>query len=302
MSPPRSRRASIDVEIARIAARQEGLVTTNQLERIGLSTSAIAKRVRAGRLHRVHRGVYAVGHGALSRAGTWLAAVLAAGEGAALSHESAAAHWNMWPRNGAVSTHVVAPRRVRSFDAVTVHSCRRLERREMCRRFGIPVTTVARTVLDLAEQCTAWQVAAAIHEAEFRNRFRVRELERLLVRYRGRQAVTTVRRALDIRAGGSQGTKSQLEDDFLARALVRGLHPEVNVAIQLSDGVLWPDFLWRSIRLIVEVDNEHHDRMRTKREDLGRDARFRAGGFEVLRAREHDFDATLDLVEVRLSA
>ncbi|MCW2921554.1 MAG: hypothetical protein JWL76_1428 [Thermoleophilia bacterium] len=109
MDEPRSR----DARIAAHARRQHGLITTHQLRDCGLTDSSIAKRARVGRLHRVQRGVYSVGHVALSREGVWLAAVLAAGDGAALSHLAAATLWKIWKRSGAVETTVVAPRRVR---------------------------------------------------------------------------------------------------------------------------------------------------------------------------------------------
>ena len=93
---PVSKVRSPDRVIARIAGRQHGLITTEQLVAAGLSSGAITKRVRAGRLHRVYRGVYAVGHAALSREAHWHAAVLAVGDGAALSHLAAASLWQMW--------------------------------------------------------------------------------------------------------------------------------------------------------------------------------------------------------------
>jgi predicted transcriptional regulator of viral defense system len=88
---------AVDQEIARRAARQHGVVSTRQLAALGLSRSAVAARATAGRLHRVHRGVYAVGHPRLTLRGHWMAAVLAAGPGAALSHASAAALWELRP-------------------------------------------------------------------------------------------------------------------------------------------------------------------------------------------------------------
>lgn len=91
-----------DVAVAKIAARQHGVVSFAQLNWAGLDKDAIARRIAGGRLHRVHRGVYAVGHKGLSNEGTWMAAVLACGEGAALSHRSAAELWRMLPPAGGV--------------------------------------------------------------------------------------------------------------------------------------------------------------------------------------------------------
>ena len=183
-----------------------------------------------------------------------------------------------------------------------VVTARSIHSRDRQRRFDIPVTSVARTIVDLGDVLTAWQLANVIHEAEFRSHFSMRALRNVLERTSGRRAVTTVRRALEIRAGRSVGTMSELEDDFLALALSRGLQPGVGVEVQLPDGPLRPDFVWPEIKTVVETDAGNHDRLRSRREDLGRDARYRAGGYVVERIRRHEFDAALDRIEVALAA
>jgi very-short-patch-repair endonuclease len=298
VTQPRSR----DARIARIASAQHGLATTAQLRACGLADTSIAKRVAAGRLFRIHRGVYAVGHASLSRDAQWMAAVLAAGEGAVLSHLAAAVHWRMWRRSGSVETTVTCPRRVRGLLGVNVVTSGTLLRRDRARRFDIPVTSVARTIVDLGDVLTAWQLANVMHEAEFRGRWSERAVREVLRRTRGRRAVSVVRRAFEIRAGGSIGTMSELEDDFLRRAHARGLEPAVGVEVLLPDGSLRPDFVWRELRLVIETDAGNHDRIRSRREDLGRDARYRAGGYDVLRIRREAFDAALDEIEARLRA
>src|SRR4051812_32366599 len=97
-----------DVEMARLAGEQHGVVSRSQLLVLGLTEQSVARRVRAARLHRVHRGVYAVGHRVLTLEGRWMAAVLAAGDGAALSHATAAAAWEMRPV-GSGAIHVTIP-------------------------------------------------------------------------------------------------------------------------------------------------------------------------------------------------
>jgi hypothetical protein len=175
----------------------------------------VSHRVRTGRLHRRHRGVYSVGHARLSQEGEWLAAVLAAGEGAALSHLSAAKLWNVW-RRAVRGIDVLAPRR-RQVNGVRVHTARRLDPCDMTVHNGIPVTTVPRTLVDLAEVLTAHQLANVIHEASFRNRFSSQATRAAMERANGRN-----RRALDqalaLNAAGSAGTKSDLEDRFLDHA------------------------------------------------------------------------------------
>jgi hypothetical protein len=137
----------IDRMIARLAARQQGLVTRAQLLRMGLSPAAIARRLAAGRLHQVHRGVYAVGHPLLTRRGRELAAVMAAGPDAVLSHQSAAALLGLMSWGGKV--HVTAARSRGRLDQVVVHRSRGLHADEVARAEGLPCTSWARTLLDL---------------------------------------------------------------------------------------------------------------------------------------------------------
>jgi len=143
----RARRAGMAADIA---ARQHGVVTATQLTRAGLSPTAITRWTGAGRLHRLYRGVYAVGHTHLTIEGRWLAAVLACGEGAALSHESAATLWGISPRCPSI-VHVTVPthngRRRR--EGIRIHRSATLASTETTRRRNIPVTTHARTLRDL---------------------------------------------------------------------------------------------------------------------------------------------------------
>lgn len=147
MGNVRARPAGI---VAEIAARQHGVVTAGQLSWAGLSPSTITKWALSGRLHRLHRGVYAVGHAHLAIEGRWLAAVFACGEGAVLSHESAAALWGISPRSPSV-VHVTVPShngRARR-KGIRIHRTTTLESEDTTRRRNIPVTTHARTLRDL---------------------------------------------------------------------------------------------------------------------------------------------------------
>lgn len=289
----------LDQAIAGIAALQHGLVTTAQLKALGLSSSSISKRTRRGVLHPIHRAVWAVGHRALSERARWMAAVLAVGDDAALGRLAAAKLWNIWRRSVPI-VDVVSIRQHRPVPRITVHWSHRLTRAELRRRDRIPVTSVARTMLDLGDVLTPFQLANVIHEAEFRLRFDRRELERLLTRYRGRRAVTVVRQALAIHDGGSAGTFSDLEDEFLALARAHGLDPLVNMLVDVHDGELRPDFHWPVMRLIVEVDGGGHARKRSQEEDRGRDARFAAAGWTVIRCRPSGFRAAIHELERRL--
>jgi very-short-patch-repair endonuclease len=139
-----------DQIVARIAARQHGVVRLEQLLLAGLTHAAVQRRVEAGRLHRLYRGVYAVGHRNLSREGRWLAAVFACGEGAVLSHGSAAALWRLSPTSpqlahvtvSGTTGHAQRP-------GIRLHRSTTLTRKETTQRHGIPVTTQTRTLRDL---------------------------------------------------------------------------------------------------------------------------------------------------------
>jgi hypothetical protein len=265
-----------DARIAAIAGRQHGLVTTRELRVAGLDSAAVARRVRAGRLHRVGRAVYAVGHASLSQEGRWMVAVLSAGEGAALSHLAAAKLWEIWRRRVA-STDVVSPRRSRF---PHVHWVRHLAPQDVTRRNGIPVTTVARTLVDLTDLLTSEQLANVIHEAAFRQRFSEQATRAAMERATTPRNLHVLDAALRAHQSGSAGTKSALEDRFLAQVRDQGLpEPLVNTHVE----GLEVDFLWPETRLVVEVDGPGHRRPRTQREDAERDARLTAAGYRVKR-------------------
>jgi predicted transcriptional regulator of viral defense system len=260
------------VRIAAIAGRQHGVITTAQLEAAGLNRPAISKRAAAGRLHPLYHGVYAAGHDRLSQEGRWLAAVLAAGPGAALSHEAAAKHWRIW-RGKPKGIDVIVPGQRRSRAGVTIHRTRRLDSADVTIHQGIPITTPARTLVDLAQTLTEYQLANVIHEAAFRNRFDEAATRQAMARTRGRD-LATLHAALQAHAAGSAGTRSALEDEFLANW--QGPKPLVNTKIEV-------DLLWPAENLVVEIDGPGHDRPRTRNQDAQRDAALREAGMTVLR-------------------
>ena len=246
----------LDVSIAKIAARQHGVITTSQLEAAGVLSSGISDRVRAGRLHRVHRGVYAVGHPNIGNEGRWIAAVLACGEGAVLSHRSAAALWKIGPVAPVIEVTVAGGGGRATRKGIRVHRSRTLSPADLTRRAGIPVTRPARTLEDLRRILPSRQFARVLREAEY-------------LRLPVGDALKPDR------------TRSDLEAMFLALARRRCLpQPEVNVRV---DRFL-VDFLWRHERLIVEVDGWESHRTRSAfEEDRARDARLKVIGYEILR-------------------
>jgi len=250
--------------LARIAARQFGVLSVRQLRAAGFDKHAVRSRVRAGRLHPVHREVYAVGHPGISREGRWLAAVLASGDGAVLSHAAAAAHWGLLrPMTGPVDVSVPTQAGRRGRAGVRLHRRRALARGEVTRHGGIPVTTPARTIADLRGV-----------------------LAPRLVRRAQRQAETLgLPLGLDV---PSDRTRSDLERDFLrlCRRFVVPV-PEVNVRV----GRWTVDFLWRARRLVVEADSYlYHRGAVAFRQDRARDLDLRERGYEVRRFSERQID------------
>jgi hypothetical protein len=263
---------SLNGQLAELAARQHGVVTRAQ---IPLAGGTIAHRVKAGHLHRVHRGVYAVGHARLSEKGAWMAAVLAAGEGAALAGESAARLWKSW-RRAEREIHVVVEGNRRQQTGFRLHTTTRLDPRDVTVHDGIPVTTMARTLVDLAATLTEQQLTNVIHEAAFRNRFNARATRAAMTRAGGRKR-SVLERAIRAHETGSAGTRSDLEDRFLL--LIASLPvPQVNVEVLPGIEV---DFAWPG--LVVELDGPGHERARTKAQDRIRDAALQAADIEPLR-------------------
>ena len=273
-SPPAD---PLNAQLARLATRQHGVVTTEQLTKLGLAGGTIAHRAKTGRLHRIHRGVYAVGHPRLNERGLWTAAVLAAGKGAVLASLSAAVLWRIsrWTPD---EIFVLAPGKHRPRNDFRLQTCRNLDKRDVTWQHGIPVTTVARTLVDLTDVLTAPQLANVIHEAAFRKRFNETSARAAMARANGRANLARLENALALNARGSAGTKSELEDRFLAHVREAGLpEPEINVRVE----ALEVDF--RLGRRIFEVDGAGHERPRTRAEDERRDAKLRAAGYDVVR-------------------
>lgn len=225
-----------------------------------------------------------------------MASVLAAGPGAGLSHVDAARLWGIWRASrGSDVVHVVSATPRRNVPGVRVHRARNLSRSDITSRAGIPVTTVSRTLLDLGDMLTPYQLAYVIHEADFRNWLDVEQLQELIASHSGRAAVTTLARALDLNASGSAGTRSFLEDRFLAMLDRRGIAPPlVNVQVELPDGPsIEVDMVWPAARVVVEVDGPGHDRAPSRARDQARDARLASAGWHVIRCRSGAFSAAV---------
>jgi very-short-patch-repair endonuclease len=290
-----------DALIARVAERQYGVISVAQLRRIGVSKDAVRGRVLSGRLHRLHRSVYAVGHSALSFEGRCMAAVLALGSGptppgrgtgqelilerwgAAISHRSAAAMWALLDVTE-TPIHVIVVRGGRAKrQGIRVHRSRSLRPAHVTLCRGIPVTTPARTIADL-RQAISLRRSGAIPAWELRKAIRQANVLGLPL---GDEDV-------------ADRTRSDLEAAFLAICKRHRLPmPEVNIQI----GSFLVDFLWRKERLVVETDAFRYHRGRAAfQSDRGRDLELRRLDYEVLRLSERQIDEEHEQVAEVLGA
>jgi hypothetical protein len=228
-SPERGTRGP-DRAIREVARRQHGVIARHQLTALGLSDDEIKYRLRVGRLHPLHRAVYATGHAPLTREGRFMAAVLAAEPGAALTHRSAAQHWGL-PVAGRGPVDVTVGRNRRPRRGIALHrAC--LPADEVMVHDGIPITTVPRTIFDMAADLRPRQLERAFNEAEALHLWDELSLLDLLDRYPGRPGGPAVRALLEARAGGAIVTRSELECRFLELVDEVGLPaPETNVVI-----------------------------------------------------------------------
>ncbi|MDQ3587001.1 MAG: type IV toxin-antitoxin system AbiEi family antitoxin domain-containing protein [Actinomycetota bacterium] len=260
-----------------LAEAQHEVVTTQQLLELGLSRDAIRHRVGVGRLFGLHRGVYAVGRPRVGRLGAFLAAVLACGEEAVLSHESAAALWGIRPDRPARPIEVVVPAKRRR-PGIEVHR-RGLGADERTRRRGLPVTSPAVTLCDLAPRLDQGQLERAIGEADRLGLIDPERLRKKLDRMDGRAGVRPLRRTLERHT--FRLTDSELERRFLPIARRAGL--PVPQTRNVVNG--FPvDFFWPELGLVVETDGlRYHRTPAQQTKDRLRDQAHTAAGMAQLR-------------------
>ncbi|MGI8846112.1 MAG: DUF559 domain-containing protein [Thermoleophilaceae bacterium] len=279
---------SADTVIARVAAPQDGVVSRAQLREAGLTARVIDRRVQAGTLRPVHRGVYAVGYRGLTRSALCRAAVLAGGPTAALSHRDAGSEWGMI-RTAVGPVSVTVPGTTGRSQRRTITLCRGpLPPTDVVVRSGFRITSPARTLIDLAALLSTRELERALDEAHYLNRLSARTLAEAVRRNRGRPGTKALRRALANHELGSTRTETALEERFLMLIRAAGLpQPRCQVWI----GPYRVDFLWPAQRLIVEADGErsHHGRRRQAR-DARRDAELDAKGYVALRLDEAEVD------------
>lgn len=281
------------------AARQHGVVTRAQLAQDGVAGHRVDYRLRTGLLTRIHRGVYRVGP-ATTPLMREMAAVLACGPDAVLSHGSAAGLWEIAPRRPPPEpVHVSVPRRNRRpGPGVRAHFAQ-IDADERTQRVGIPVTGVPRTLLDLSAEWAALEVEAALARAVARGLVDVGDVRATLGRHAGRVGSQTLRAAL-VRLDGPTLTRSEAERRLL-RLLRKAeiARPRVNGRVE----GLEVDFAWPDQRVAVEIDGfEFHGGRGAFERDRERDAVLTAAGWRVIRVTWRQLDRSPEAFLVRLAA
>jgi very-short-patch-repair endonuclease len=281
---------------------RHGVVDREALSGLGLTRSDIAYRVRIGRLHRRHSGVFAVGRPDLRIEGEFLAAVLACGPNAVLSHRSAARLWGL--RGG--GTHridVTAPRTVRPKPGLRIHRpLLPLDVIDKTEHEDVPVTSVARTLLDCADPRARVDVGRLLHEASVQEVLDMREVWNVLARCPNARGARALERAS--REELPPFTRSGLE-----RAVVRLVRdaalpkPRVNAHVWVLDELLEVDFLWPDVGVIVEADgSRYHSTRWRRRKDAEKTARLRAAGYTVVRVTDVEVAGTPEAVVACIAA
>jgi very-short-patch-repair endonuclease len=284
--------------IAELSDRQHGPVARPQLLEMGLGRGAIDWRVEMRRLHPVYRSVYVPGRRQLTREGRWMAAVLACGPEAVVSHRTAAALWRMREGEGGATVEVTVPRRVRGYAGITARIAT-LASDERTVLDGIPVTTVPRTLLDLAAVLRPEALRRALEQAEALRLGDPVPLVALLERHHGRRGAARLKALLDEGPLRPRVLRSVLESRFLALVEDAGLpSPETNVRLEIGGVWIEVDCVWRDERLVVELDGRtHHDTEAAFERDRVRDRRLQAAAWRVVRvtwrALEEDPDAVV---------
>lgn len=279
-----------------LAGRQHGVVARRQLLELGFNAREIEHRVGRGRLHLVMRGVYAVGWPSLTREQHWTAAALACGEGAVLSHQSAAALWKIGTEKpGVIDISVSRLCKVRR-RGLRVRSRPTLAPRDVVRRDGIPVTSIARTLVDIASELSPLRVERAVNEADKRDLIDPETLRRALDGYTGEPGVRPLRDLLDRRT--FRLSDSDLEIFFRPIAAAAGL--SVPLSKQILNG-FEVDFFFPELGLVVETDGlRYHRTPSTQTRDAQRDRAHVLAGMTPIRFTHYEIKHQPSRVRVEL--
>jgi very-short-patch-repair endonuclease len=271
------------------AGRQHGIVKGEQVRGAGLSRQGIRRRVEAGWLVPQYRGVYAVGHTALTKKSHLIAAVYACGSEALASHRAAGALWGVLRSPQMIE--VTATRGCKPKKGFTLHRSRLIHEEDRALIDNIPVTSLARTMVDLADGLTEKQLANAVHEAEVKRLFDLTQIERVLERLPGRKGRHKLGRVLAAYRDVQPFTRSRAERLVLSLCEDHGLpRPSTNTWLESHE----VDFYWPEAKLVLEFDGGAvHRTTKAFYEDRQRDRALAAQGVHVVRATDRDDPAGL---------
>jgi very-short-patch-repair endonuclease len=270
------------------AGRQHGIVKRKQVREAGLSRREIERRIEAGWLVRQYEGVYAVGHTALTYHSHLIAAVYASGDEALGSHRAAGKLWGIL--RGSQPIEVTAPRSREPKKGFTLHRSRLIHPEDRALIDNIPVTGLARTLVDLADVLTEERLADAVNEAELRQIFDLKPVERVLARLPGRKGRHKLQRVLSNYREVQPFTRSRGERLVWAICNRYGLDkPRVNTWVHGHE----VDFYWPEAGLVLEFDGGVHRTTRSFYEDRKRDRALATQGIHVVRATDRDDPAVL---------
>jgi very-short-patch-repair endonuclease len=297
--------------LARLADRQHGVVSRAQLRHLGWSDAGISRAVADGRLHRLFRGTFAVGRAGVDFRGRLQAAVLACGQGAVVSHRSAGALLGLLDKGPAVIDVIAPPSRGRKIDGIRFHRVRVPRRDEVGTVDGIPCTSPARTLVDLAGTVGDWTLRSCFERAAQKRMLDIPAIEASMdPGRRGNPSLRTLiddwRRAAPVAKKGR--LKSPLEAKVLPLVLRRGLPtPLLNAPVAIPNGHIEVDFLWPDHHLVVEADSrDFHGTDLAFERDRWRDRELFRVGYNTLRVTHQQADretaAVADAIAVRLGS
>lgn len=295
-----------DERLAAIATAQGGVVSLDQLRRIDVSQRAAAYRAEEGRLHRVHRGVYAVGHRSVGRVEALRAAVLACGEGSVISHGTAAAFWDLRDRWPPLVDVTVPCQTGRKIDGIRCRRCRYPNPEEIVIRRGVACTTPARALVDMAGLLGVLSLRRMVERAAVLKLLDIGALDIALAQAKGRRGVRALGSILDEWRTPDDtvpDVRSVFEALVLPRLLSVGLaRPACNQVLRLGGEELTVDFLWQGRRLVVETDGaQTHATPVAFQRDRWRDQLLVASGYRVARVTWDQMKRERDSVVARIS-
>jgi very-short-patch-repair endonuclease len=272
-----------------LAGEQHGIVKWEQVREAGLTKEGVRRRVEAGWLVRLYDGVYAVGHTALTDKSRLIAAVYACGPEALAGYRSAGAMWAVLRRPQRIE--VTTPRGRKPKRGMTVHRSRLIHDEDRALIDNIPVTSLARTLVDLADVLPEKQLANVVHEAEVKRLFDRKPIERVLERLPGRKGRHKLRRVLSAYKDVQPFTRSRRERLVLRMCEEHGLpKPRTNTWVGSQE----VDFYWPEAQLALEFDGGAvHRTTRAFHEDRKRDRALAVKGIHVVRATDRDDPSVL---------